>query len=1159
MNQERVHGLTPARQRAVRPRRSRRLVATATSLLLVVSGFVTAGSTGAGAAGVTSVSTCAEVVAAFAAGGEVQLATDIGPCGSVGVGASTAVSLDMNGYTLSITGDAGTDGPNGFDGTTGDPNGSDGGPGTVGEAGHPALSIPAGSSLDVENAGTLEVAGGPAGKSGRGGQGGQGGQGAMGLAGAVGTGGTGGAGAAGARGGAGVSGGGTLTVGSSQVVARGGRGGLAGNGGAGGIGTNRGGQGGAAGDGGTGGAAIDVATVTSTDSSLILTGGPGGFSGMGGSGGDADLWFASTPTNIGGDGGSGGIGGRGGVGMAAGVGSLTGGSTSITSGDGVAGDNGGSNGVSNNGLSGQDGLGGNGGASGPGVDGTALTVADQAATVGEGEVGIGGLGRSGYVASGAHGADVTTGTVVDVTSSGRLEVPSNESLENDGTIDNAGGINSTNAMSRLIGTGTVNNTGSIRSGYISQVDSTQTVTGHNYLVNFASVEGSLSPSSLSVYASTVANGGFGGIPGPIGAASNFMEWKVSGGPLDTAQVDQNTDLSVGGTNVATAMSGAVPISLHAYFAQHVVFTSNAPTNPVVGDSYSPTASGGLSGNPIMFSINQFSTACTISGGTVTFIARGTCVIDADQAAGGYYDAASPAGQSVEVGSIAQSISFTSTVPTGVVPGDTYTVSATGGGSGNPVTFSLDATSTGCTLSEATVTFTGAGTCVIDANQAGNAAYDAAPQVQQRIAIGSSVGGTVTESSSGLPLVNVCVSLWNGNAQLRTTCTGADGTYLMPDVAAGTYTVSFFDPTGFHQTKWAGGATSQGASTPVEMGDQGAVTVDQALSGVPGSISGTVHNDGLDPSTQECVYLYYPGAAGAFAGQGTCTNDAGAYLLAGMAPGSYVVAFVDPMGLTPTIWSGGAATQADATPIIVAADAAVTGVDVSPLPAPGTIVGQVTGSDGMTTLSNICVYAYRYDSVSHTLSSSTPTVATCTNAQGGYVLSGLTTGADATYQLAFVDPTGTYPTQWAVARMTAGPSTSFWTSPRLSTFGYMDLSTTPYGYASPSLFAGGSISGTVRDASTGAPRVGACVYVDFTEDGTYVGQGAVTDANGHYTLTNLAPSQGLSNAGYKVGFYADCSPNQPPTTHWNGGADSEATAANVNVASGYVTNSIDASF
>lgn len=95
--------------------------------------------------------------------------------------------------------------------------------------------------------------------------------------------------------------------------------------------------------------------------------------------------------------------------------------------------------------------------------------------------------------------------------------------------------------------------------------------------------------------------------------------------------------------------------------------------------------------------------------------------------------------------------FTSTPPTNaVVNGPTYTVSATGGASGNPVTFSKDATSTsGCTVSGSTVSFPSpGGTCVIDANQAGNGSYSAAPQVQQSFGVvvlaittGSLPGGT----------------------------------------------------------------------------------------------------------------------------------------------------------------------------------------------------------------------------------------------------------------------------------------------------------------------------------------------------------------------------------------------------------------------------------
>jgi uncharacterized repeat protein (TIGR01451 family) len=92
---------------------------------------------------------------------------------------------------------------------------------------------------------------------------------------------------------------------------------------------------------------------------------------------------------------------------------------------------------------------------------------------------------------------------------------------------------------------------------------------------------------------------------------------------------------------------------------------------------------------------------------------------------------------ITVNQAAQSISFTAPA-TGTV-GGSATLTATGGASGNPVVFSVDPTSGAgvCTVSGTngtTVNYTAAGNCVIDANQAGNASYAAAPQVTQAITV-----------------------------------------------------------------------------------------------------------------------------------------------------------------------------------------------------------------------------------------------------------------------------------------------------------------------------------------------------------------------------------------------------------------------------------------
>ena len=83
---------------------------------------------------------------------------------------------------------------------------------------------------------------------------------------------------------------------------------------------------------------------------------------------------------------------------------------------------------------------------------------------------------------------------------------------------------------------------------------------------------------------------------------------------------------------------------------------------------------------------------------------------------------------------AQSITFA--VPAAAAAGGTAALSAAGGGSGNPVVFTVDpASGPGvCTVSGTTVTYTAIGTCIIDANQAGNGHYAAAPQIQRTITV-----------------------------------------------------------------------------------------------------------------------------------------------------------------------------------------------------------------------------------------------------------------------------------------------------------------------------------------------------------------------------------------------------------------------------------------
>ena len=66
-------------------------------------------------------------------------------------------------------------------------------------------------------------------------------------------------------------------------------------------------------------------------------------------------------------------------------------------------------------------------------------------------------------------------------------------------------------------------------------------------------------------------------------------------------------------------------------------------------------------------------------------------------------------------------------------------------SGDAVTITLDATSSGCTLTSGKVTFSAAATCVVDFNDPGNTTYAAAAPVSQSIKVYAA--NTISESKS----------------------------------------------------------------------------------------------------------------------------------------------------------------------------------------------------------------------------------------------------------------------------------------------------------------------------------------------------------------------------------------------------------------------------
>ena len=200
---------------------------------------------------------------------------------------------------------------------------------------------------------------------------------------------------------------------------------------------------------------------------------------------------------------------------------------------------------------------------------------------------------------------------------------------------------------------------------------------------------------------------------------------------------------------------------------------------IVGGTGTVTATGGASGNPVTFS-STTPGVCTVSGSTVTGVSVGACTIAANQAGNANYNAATQATQTFTVDKGKQTIIF-GTAPL-VVFGGTGMVKATGGASGNPVTFSSQTTGV-CTVSGSTVTGVLAGRCTIAAFQVGNLNYNDVLHTQSfdvtqinllSVSNANSAKGTVTSDTGGIICGATCSSNFANGTPVKLTAIPISG-------------------------------------------------------------------------------------------------------------------------------------------------------------------------------------------------------------------------------------------------------------------------------------------------------------------------------------------------------------------------------------------------
>jgi hypothetical protein len=203
-------------------------------------------------------------------------------------------------------------------------------------------------------------------------------------------------------------------------------------------------------------------------------------------------------------------------------------------------------------------------------------------------------------------------------------------------------------------------------------------------------------------------------------------------------------------------------------AQTITF--NALSGRTFGDA--PLAVNATASSTLAVAFSSTTTSvCTVSGSTVTIVAVGTCTVAADQAGNSNYNAAPQVMQSFAVSKAAQTITF-GALTDKTFGADAFGVSATAS-SMLTVAFSSTTTSV-CTVSVTTVTIVAAGTCTIAADQAGDATYNAAPQVTRSFTVGKA-SQTIAFAAVG-------------------TKTTADAPFTVSATATSSLTVSFSSTT-----------------------------------------------------------------------------------------------------------------------------------------------------------------------------------------------------------------------------------------------------------------------------------------------------------------------------------------------------------------------------
>ncbi len=276
-----------------------------------------------------------------------------------------------------------------------------------------------------------------------------------------------------------------------------------------------------------------------------------------------------------------------------------------------------------------------------------------------------------------------------------------------------------------------------------------------------------------------------------GANNPTLTYSITSGSLIGSDVLSGA-LTFSGSNVDsyTITIGTLANSNYAITLASETFeiskaTQNSVSLSSLSTAYNPsnktvslTGSGGSSTGSFSYQVDASNTTpgCSVSGSTLTYTTAGTCVIAVTRSGDTNHFARTDA-VSFTIGLASQTITFNS-LSSKSYSSDTFTVSATSSAS-LTVVFTSGSTSV-CTTSGtsgSTITLLGVGTCVINANQSGDANTGAASQVSQNFTVDPRAITVTADAKSKL----------YGAADPTFTYTITTGSLVLGDAITGTLT------------------------------------------------------------------------------------------------------------------------------------------------------------------------------------------------------------------------------------------------------------------------------------------------------------------------------------------------------------------------------------